>query len=67
MEPDAMEATFRLMQESGVTGPKKVVMVDSIHHAMELAFAWSQGELGHPWDVCTVEIPDLDYVGELSP
>lgn len=59
-------ATFRLMQDGGVAGPVKTVQVESIQHAKELAFAWSEGQLGHPWDHCTIEIPELDYVGEMS-
>lgn len=59
------DATFRLMQDSGVPGPTKTTKVESVHHAEELAFAWSEGELGHPWDVCVVEIPELDAVVEM--
>lgn len=62
-----MQATFRLMQESGVQGPQRTVEVESALHAKELAVAWSEGELGHPWDVCTIEIPELDYVAEVRP
>lgn len=58
-------ATFRLMQESGVSGPKHTAEVESVQHAKELAFAWSEAQIGHPWDCCTIEIPELDYVGEM--
>lgn len=61
-----MQATFRLMQESGVQGPKTTREVDDEQHAKELAVAWSEGEIGHPWDVCTVEIPEIDYAAEIS-
>ena len=64
--PTMYEATFRLMQESGIQGPSKAVEVESAQHAKELAFAWSEGQIGHPWDECTIEIPDLDYVGSLA-
>jgi hypothetical protein len=60
-----MNATFRLMNESGVQGTQATVEVESELHAKELAVAWSEGELGHPWDVCTIEIPSLDYVAEI--
>lgn len=58
-------ATFRLMQESGVQGPRRVVEVEDIRHAKELAFAWSEGQIGQPWDCCTIEIPELDYVADM--
>lgn len=61
-----MTATFRLMQASGVTGPQKTVEVESIQHAKEEAVLWSEGELGHPWDTCTIEIPEIEYVAEIS-
>jgi hypothetical protein len=61
-----MTATFRLMQTDGVQGPSKTVEVESELHAKELAVAWSMGQLGHPWDVCTVEIPEIDYIAEIS-
>ena len=60
-----MKATFRLMQENGVTGPLRTVNVEDAQHAKELAVAWSEGELGHPWDVLTVEIPEIDYAAEI--
>lgn len=60
-----MQATFRLMQDSGVSGPKKIVDVESEQHAKELAFEWSIAQIGHPWDCCTIEIPDLDYTCEM--
>lgn len=59
-------ATFRLMQESGTTGPTKTVQVVSVQHAKELAFSWSEGQLGHPWDLCTISIPDLETELEMS-
>jgi hypothetical protein len=61
-----MNATFRLMQESGVQGPSTTVEVESPQHAKELAADWSEGQIGHPWDCCTIEIPEIDYVGEIK-
>ena len=62
-----MNATFRLMQDSGVQGPQRTVEVEDSHHADELAVAWSLSQLGHPWDVLTVEVPDLEYSAEIRP
>lgn len=64
-----MNATFRLMQESGVSGPSTTVELqegDGPQAAKELAVAWSQGQTGHPWDVLTVEIPELEYSAEIT-
>lgn len=63
---ETFTATFRLMQESGVQGPSRTCEVESAQHAKELAFAWSEGQIGHPWDCCTIEIPELDYTAEMS-
>ncbi len=63
---ETFTATFRLMQESGVQGPQRTVEVESTQHAKELAVAWSEGQIGHPWDCCTIEIPELDYHCEIS-
>lgn len=61
-----MQATFRLMQESGVVGPQRTVEVEDELDAKEKAVAWSEGELGHPWDLCTVSIPEMDdYTAEI--
>ena len=62
---DTYTVTFRLMQEAGVQGPTRTMQVESEQHAMEEAVAWSMRQLGHPWDVCTVEIPELDYIAEI--
>jgi hypothetical protein len=58
-------ATFRLGQDSGVQGPSKTVEVESEQHAKELAVEWSLGQLGHPWDAVTIEIPELDSTIEI--
>lgn len=65
-EKETYTATFRLMRSNGVQGPRRTVEVDGVQHAKELAFAWSEGQIGHPWDVCTVEIHELDYVAEIT-
>ena len=65
-EKETYTATFRLMQSNGVQGPRRTVEVESIQHANELAAAWSEGEPGHPWDVCQIEIPELDYAAEIN-
>ena len=63
---ETFTATFRLMQADGVQGPKHECQVESEQHAKELAAVWSEGQIGHPWDVCTIEIPELDVCVELS-
>jgi hypothetical protein len=65
-EKETYTATFRLMQESGVQGPLHTVEVESAQHAKELAAVWSEGQIGHHWDCCTIEIPELDYAVEMS-
>lgn len=59
-------ATLRLMQQDGVTGPSTTVQVESVLHAKEMAVAWSMGELGNPWDLVTISIPELDTMIEMS-
>lgn len=61
-----MTTTFRLMQESGVTGPTATVEVESIDAAREQARAWAAGQTGHPWDVLTVSCDDLDLCDEVE-
>jgi hypothetical protein len=56
-----MKATFRLMQEAGVTGPVETVDVpdDADWRVISpIARAWAEGQTGHPWDVLTVEPED---------
>ena len=62
---ETMTAIFRLFQANGVQGPSEWVEVESERHARELAVAWSEGEIGHPWDHCTVEIPEIDYTADI--
>ena len=63
-----MKATFRLMQESGVSGPMKTTTEpETPLHAQELAGLWSMGQTGHPWDVWVVEIPEPEMTIELRP
>jgi hypothetical protein len=57
-----MTVTFRLMQESGVTGPVKTFEMENPdphpNALRRLAREWASGETGHPWDVLTVEYGD---------
>ena len=54
-----MEVTFRLAQESGVSGPQKTIMLENPdphpNALRRLAREWSDGQTGHPWDCLTVE------------
>jgi hypothetical protein len=55
-----MEITFRLMQESGVPGPKKTITLENPdphpNVIARLAREWAAGEAGHPWDCLTYEM-----------
>lgn len=55
-----MQAKLLMTQDSGATGPSKTVEIDDLQHAKEVAFEWSRAQLGHPWDCCLIEIPDMD-------
>jgi hypothetical protein len=60
-----MEATFRLGQDNGVSGPHATREVEDVVHAKESAVAWAMGQTGHPWDCLTVSIPEIEYEAEI--
>lgn len=54
-----MNVTFRLMQEGGVSGPVETVEVPEDRAGIDnAATAWAGGQIGHPWDILTVETED---------
>lgn len=57
-----MQVKFRLMQESGVTGPGTTVEFenpDPHPNALRaMAREWAKGQTGHPWDALTIEYTD---------
>ncbi len=57
------------MQESGAVGPVKTIEIEEgegITTAKTEAVNWSRGQLRRPGDVLTVEIPELEYVAEIT-
>jgi hypothetical protein len=65
---DEMEAVFRLMNESGVTGPVgRETFEDGTDRRTinQAAHAWADGQIGHPWDLMTVEFDDECWELEL--
>ena len=51
-----MKATFQLMQDSGVQGPRETVEISDSADTRQAARAWADGQTGHPWDRINVEI-----------
>ena len=62
--------TFRLMQESGVQGPKHTITLENPdphwRALSRLARDWAAGQTGHPWDVLTYELNDDGEAHEVS-
>lgn len=53
-----MRVTFRLMQASGIQGPRQSLDLPDGQSVEQAARAWAQEQTGHPWDVLTAETED---------